>query len=34
MKELDYITEEEEEDYCVQLNAPMYGKVDVPLMFK
>jgi hypothetical protein len=29
MKELEYITEEEEQDYCVKLNAPMYGKIDV-----
>jgi hypothetical protein len=34
MVELDYITEEIKEEYCIQLNAPMYGKVDVPLMFK
>jgi hypothetical protein len=34
MKELDYITEEIEQDYCIKLDAPMYGKVDVPLMFK
>jgi hypothetical protein len=34
MVELGYITEEIKEEYCIQLNAPMYGKVDVPLMFK
>jgi hypothetical protein len=34
MVELGYITEEIKKECCVQLNAPMYGKVDVPLMFK
>jgi hypothetical protein len=34
MVELDYITEEIKRDYCILLNAPMYGKVDVPLMFQ
>jgi hypothetical protein len=34
MVELGYITQEIKEECCIQLNAPMYGKVDVPLMFK
>jgi hypothetical protein len=34
MVELGYVMEDIKRDFCIKLSAPMYGKVDVPLMFK